>query len=238
MSVRALTTLATVIALFTLAGDAGAKTLPIEHSRQTAAEKKPDQSKKATTSKLEARKQAQLRTSAKQVGELRQIAWDCQDKLIAAGGLAHRTKASTSIWAMPPSVTYRLKFVAPHWIKIAKECQKTLVTRTIPSTNDWITAVNLVQRIYPGTADWLKFISHREGGWGGFVMNHQGSGAGGWMQYMASTYYAYNDAAYADARRRGFIIDERTNQWTHPLGQAITAGYMRYTHRDACHWCL
>jgi len=108
----------------------------------------------------------------------------------------------------------------------------------IPATNDWRTAVTLVQRVYPGTESWLLYISHREGGYGAFVMNHQGSGAGGWMQFMASTYYAYSDAAFAHARSRGFDVPREANTWYSPLGQAITAGYMRYTGRDGCHWCL
>lgn len=113
-----------------------------------------------------------------------------------------------------------------------------LMFRAIPYTNDWRTSVRLVQRAYPGTESWLLFISHREGGWGPFVMNHQGSGAGGWMQFMASTFYGYVNAARADFARRGFTVDPRVWTWTHPLGQALTAGYMRYTGRDGCHWCL
>lgn len=109
---------------------------------------------------------------------------------------------------------------------------------SIPYTNDWRTAVSLAQRPYPGTSDWLLFISHREGGYGGFVMNHQGSGAGGWMQFMSSTFYAYVDAARADFQRRGFSVPSNVWTWTHPMGQALTAAYMRYTGRDGCHWCL
>ena len=109
---------------------------------------------------------------------------------------------------------------------------------TIPHTNDWRTSVRLAQRIYPGTSDWLLYISRREGGWGPFVMNHQGSGAGGWLQFMASTFYAYDDDARADVARRGFKVDPSIWTWTHPLGQALTGAYMRYTGRDGCHWCL
>lgn len=110
--------------------------------------------------------------------------------------------------------------------------------RTLPWTNDWRTSVRLSQRIYPGTDGWLLFISRREGGWGPFVMNHQGSGAGGWLQFMASTFYAYVDDARADVARRGFIVPAGAWTWTHPLGQALTGAYMRFTGRDGCHWCL
>ena len=108
----------------------------------------------------------------------------------------------------------------------------------LPTTNDWRTAVALAQRVYPGTEGWLLFISDREGGWGSFVMNHQGSGAGGWLQFMASTFYAYVDDARASFARRGFKVDSSVWSWTHPLGQALTGAYMRFTGRDGCHWCL
>jgi hypothetical protein len=109
---------------------------------------------------------------------------------------------------------------------------------TLPATNDWRTSVTLAQRIYPGTSSWLLHISDREGGWGPFVMNHQGSGAGGWLQFMASTFYAYVGDAQADVARRGFHVDPSVWTWTQPLGQALTGAYMRYTGRDGCHWCL
>lgn len=115
---------------------------------------------------------------------------------------------------------------------------KVRMFREIPVTSDWRTAVRLTQRVFPGTESWLLFISHREGGYGGFVMNHQGSGAGGWMQFMASTFYGYVGDAKAAFERKGFIVDPSVWQWTNPLGQALTAGYMRYTGRDGCHWCL
>lgn len=109
---------------------------------------------------------------------------------------------------------------------------------SLPKTNDWRTSVKLAQRPYPGTESWLLYISDREGGWGSFVMNHQGSGAGGWMQFMSGTFYGYVDAARQETARRGFKVPPEVWTWTHPLGQALVAGYMRYTHRDGCHWCL
>ena len=116
--------------------------------------------------------------------------------------------------------------------------QKLEQQYSIPWTNDWRTAVRLTQRVFPGTDGWLLYISDREGGYGPFVMNHQGSGAGGWMQFMASTFYAYYDDARAAVQARGFKVDPSVWDWHHPLGQALTAGYMRYTGRDGCHWCL
>jgi hypothetical protein len=158
--------------------------------------------------------------------------WRCQDQRQVA-----RTAASVDPWSLPSSRAYR-GWVLKRWQARLSDCLDVLHQRTIPTTNDWQTAVALVQRIYPGTSGWLLYISHREGGHGAFVMNHQGSGAGGWMQFMSGTYYGYARAAYADVARRGFIVDRRTNSWYHPLGQAIVAGFMRFTGRDGCHWCL
>ena len=116
--------------------------------------------------------------------------------------------------------------------------ERALDTRwhTLPATNDWRTSVTLTQRIYPGTASWLLYISAREGGYGRFVMNHQGSGAGGWLQYMPSTFYAYVDDARRSVKAKGFVVPAEVWTWTHPLGQALTGAYMRYTGRDGCHW--
>lgn len=177
------------------------------------------------------REAAQLRIQARDIMDARKAVWKCQDSL----GVS-RARASSSGWSLPPSIPYRA-WVLGRWEKRASDCLEALRNRTIPNTNDWVTAVALVQRIYPSTADWLLYISRREGGHGGFVMNHQGSGAGGWMQFMSSTYYRYSGEAFADARRRGFVLPN-ANSWTHPLGQAITAGYMRFTGKDGCHWCL
>jgi hypothetical protein len=109
---------------------------------------------------------------------------------------------------------------------------------TIPTTGDWQTSVRLVQRVFPGTSSWLLYISHREGGWGPFKMNYQGSGCGGWMQFMPSTYWANSSAAFAAVRSRGYTVDPANDDWRSPLGQAITAGYMKWAGREGCHWCL
>lgn len=132
----------------------------------------------------------------------------------------------------------------------------------IPLINDWRTAVRWVQKIYPGTEDWMLYISDREGGWGPWVWYggrhwsgyHVGDdflGAdtvGGWMQFRYSTFAPYWRGAQKDLRSRGYIIpnipmppeggDPEYAAWLSPIGQALTAGYMRYTGRDGCHWCL
>ena len=203
----------------------GSQTLPI---REVAKSSKA----KNTKSSLSKQQKQQLRTLSKIIAGHQVATWRCQDTL----GL-QRVRASVSPWALPTSIPYR-NWVATKWNSQKASCATALSRRSIPATNDWLTSVRLIQRIYPGTSDWLLYISHREGGHGGFVMNHQGSGAGGWMQFMSSTYYAYNDDAFADARRRGFIVDESLNRWESAFGQALTAGYMRYTGRSGCHWCL
>lgn len=177
--------------------------------------------------------QIELHLAAKQISSLQRATWDCQDQI----GLA-RSKRSVAPWALPRSLAYRVRFVEPRWRRLQASCGRAVERRTIPATTDWLTAVRLVQRVYPGTQDWLLYISHREGGWGRFVMNSQGSGCGGWLQYAPSTFYSYNDAAYAAARSRGFILDEKTNSWTNPLGQALTGAYMRFTGLDGHHWDL
>jgi len=123
-----------------------------------------------------------------------------------------------------------------HTAKI--ERLQRLLWRTLPATNDWRTAVRIAQRVFPGTSAWLLYISDREGGWGGFVMNHQGSGAGGWLQFLESTFVAYKDDARRAVAARGFIVDPDVFDWHHPLGQALTGAFMRWSHQDGCHWCL
>lgn len=139
---------------------------------------------------------------------------------------------------------------------------ETRLTRELPYTNDWRTAVRLVQRIYPGTADWMLYISHREGGygpwvwyggrtWSGYHIGNDFLGAdtvGGWMQFRYSTFAPYWRQAQADLKRRGIIVpflpmppeggDPKYAGWLSPLGQALTAGYMKYNGLEACHWCL
>lgn len=139
---------------------------------------------------------------------------------------------------------------------------ETRLTRELPLINDWRTAVHYVQRIYPGTESWMLAISDREGGWGpwvwyggghwrGYHIGNDFLGAdtvGGWMQFRYSTFAPYWRATEADLRRRGFIIPDipmppeggpkMYAAWLSPLGQALTAGYMRYTGKDGCHWCL
>jgi hypothetical protein len=151
--------------------------------------------------------------------------------------------------------------------KLASIAEDRLV-HEIPLINDWQLAVSWVQRIYPGTESWMLDISDREGGWGpwvwyrgacsnppclwhGYHVGNDYLGAdtvGGWMQFRYSTFAPYWRGAQKDLRSRGFIIpdipmppeggDPEYAAWLSPIGQALTAAYMRATGRDGCHWCL
>ena len=59
-----------------------------------------------------------------------------------------------------------------------------------------------VDRLWPG--QWLGAWAYRcassEGGHGGFVMNRQGSGAGGQLQFLSSTFYGIIGSAILEAR--------------------------------------
>jgi hypothetical protein len=130
------------------------------------------------------------------------------------------------------------------------------LTHELPLINDWRTAVRFVQRIYPGTESWMLYTSDREGGWGPWVWyggshwtgHHIGNDflgedtAGGWMQFRYSTFAPYWRHTQDDLKSRGYELpyfgDSIYSGWLSPLAQALTAGYMRYTGQDACHWCL
>lgn len=139
--------------------------------------------------------------------------------------------------ARPMGAAYR-KWVLRLWQERYATCRLLYIeTRSLQSsTSDWATAVRLAQKPFPGTASWLLSCSASEGSHGAFVMNRQGSGAGGWMQFMSGTFYGYVDRAFTDARRRGYHVPTRHRSWTSPMGQALTAGYMRYHHLDRGHW--
>ena len=132
--------------------------------------------------------------------------------------------------------------------------------RRLPATRDWQTAVRITQRVYPGTESWLLSCSAAEGGHGNWVWyggrtwqgRHVGNDflgmdtVGGWMQFRWSTFkpywYGYRGAhgARRDVLSRGFKIPdlgEGYGPWLSPLGQALTAGYMRAVLRNtSLHW--
>lgn len=112
-------------------------------------------------------------------------------------------------------------------------------------SGDWLTyAVPYADRIFHGTAGWLTSCSGSEGGHGGWVWNggapysspSHGSGAGGWMQFMSGTFYGNVVRAFAEARARGLAVPDSAQNWSSPVGQAITAAYMRYHGIDRGQW--
>ena len=231
MSVSALTALATIAisTALTLPGSAPARTLPIRSLATDESALVAISAKRSSIISSAKTTKTALVSLAKLAGQQRRQTWSCQDSLGTP-----RTKASASVWALPQSVAYR-RWVVDRWQQMDASCHAQKRKRTIPTTYDWVTATALADRIFPGTRSWLLSCSSGEGGHGRFVMNNQGSPAGGWMQFYASTYYRYSGSAYADARARGYLVDASTNDWHHPLGQAITASYAK-THGGGGNW--
>jgi hypothetical protein len=143
---------------------------------------------------------------------------------------AHRVRGQHYRASGTP-ISERVK-VYLYWRGVARSCERFV----LPWTSDWMTAVRVVQRPFPGTSSWLLSCSRAEGGHGGWVRNRQGSGADGWMQFRSGTFYTYVGSAFSAARRRGFAVPRRAYSWYSALGQAVTAGYMRWSGLDASHW--
>lgn len=99
----------------------------------------------------------------------------------------------------------------------------------------WLDAVQEAQKAYPGTSGWLISCSKDEGGWGRWFPNSQGSGAGGWLQFMESTFWRMHGASRADVLSRGYKLDRRSASWHSPIGQAIAGGWAA-THGATGEW--
>lgn len=67
--------------------------------------------------------------------------------------------------------------------------------------------------------------SASEGGHGRWVPNSQGSGVGGWLQFMPGTFWRMYGAAHADVTGRGFLIPRSAASWYSPLGQALAGAW-------------
>lgn len=103
------------------------------------------------------------------------------------------------------------------------------------SKNAWLRSVEEVQKVYPGTKSWLLSCSADEGGWGRWFPNSIGSGAGGWLQFMESTFWRMFTAAKADAGSRGFVVPASAASWYSPIGQALAGGW-GVTHGRSHEW--
>lgn len=105
-----------------------------------------------------------------------------------------------------------------------------------PALTSWQRAVAVVGRYFgEPVAGWELSCSRwgSEGGWGAFVMNELGSGAGGWLQFMPGTFDGVIARAVADARARGMQVPASASSWRSPLGQAIAGAEMLVDGRRA-----
>jgi hypothetical protein len=91
----------------------------------------------------------------------------------------------------------------------------------------WLAAVDVVGRYFGAdVAAWERACSSSEGGWGGWVPNTGGSGAGGWLQFLSGTFYGVIDRAIASGRGRGMVVPSSARSWYSPLGQALAGAQM------------
>lgn len=96
------------------------------------------------------------------------------------------------------------------------------------ANTDLHAALRLAARHHGVSYTWLHSCAHSEGHIDGrrspggpidpFIMNHQGSGAGGWMQFMESTFYGNLEGAST--------LPSKYKRWNSKLGQAYVAAYM------------
>lgn len=120
----------------------------------------------------------------------------------------------------------------------------------------WAKAVRQVQRVFPGTESWLLSCSGAEGGHGRWVgysgvaystRLRDSDTVGGPMQYRWSTFKGHFRHGLDYLGGKGFRVpmnllyrgddDEwMTIAWRSALGQAIAAGWARYTGNDSQHW--
>lgn len=147
--------------------------------------------------------------------------------------------------AIPRACTYT-RYLADVWRKRAYQARKSYLRwlkshatlkdfRVCAGCNAWQRAVAEVQRVFPGTEWWLHSCASSEGGHGRWVSNSQGSGAGGWLQFMESTFWRMYGSARQHAVSRGFRVPSSANSWFSPLGQAL-AGAWGYTNGRRHEW--
>jgi len=106
---------------------------------------------------------------------------------------------------------------------------------TLQERETWREAVQETQKAFPRTNAWLLSCSDSEGGWGRWVANGDGSGAGGWMQFLESTFWRMFRASEIHLKARGFHLSASAASWYSPLGQAV-AGAWGVTHGRQHEW--
>jgi len=120
-----------------------------------------------------------------------------------------------------------------------------------PGNRAWLRAVVEVQRPFPGTASWLVSCSDAEGGHGRWV-GYGGQGysvwlrdsdtVGGNMQFRWSTFKGMFRNALEHVVDHGYKVPSHLRDpsnditWRSALGQAMAAGWARYTGNDNSHW--
>jgi hypothetical protein len=193
----------------------------------------------------------QLRAGRQAVAYFRQKTWGVQRRIPVP---LTPTNYAERRWRSPAA----LHWLRHRWNVRWHRAQHVLAAHRLPLTNDWATAVRIVQRVWPGTADWMLSCSRGEGGYGGWVWNGPGhgipyagsltpppgsSGAGGWMQFMRGTFTGTFSRALAEARQRHWHLPALrglppvpwgtpaiVRAWLSPLAQAFAAGWARYHH--------
>ena len=93
------------------------------------------------------------------------------------------------------------------------------------TTGSYLGAVSYVERFF-GPQAFLRACPNGEGGFGRWVSNTGGSGAGGWLQFMSGTFYGIIDSAIANARAAGMRVPASARSWYSPLGQALAGRQM------------
>lgn len=141
-----------------------------------------------------------------------------------------------------------------------RKLDKWVAEHTLPDTNNWVTAVNIVQRFFPGTSWWLFSCSDSEGynrgdptrwviyGGGlyftGAENTYNGSlpQVGGPLQFMFGTFKGMYRRGLEYIQSQGYRVPARlrdpgtTDAWRSMLAQAIAGGWARYTGNDGHHW--
>lgn len=169
------------------------------------------------------------------------------------GRLADRTplvRGKSCHWA---------RYAAGEWVSRSRSARRSFdrwrETHTLrdfpfsPGGRAWHRAVKEVQTLFPGTEDWLLSCSAAEGGWGrwvGYAGVSYSDGlrnsdtVGGPMQYRFTTFTGHFRSALSYAREQHYFVPrslyDRTNAWTSALGQALAAGWARWSGNDDSHW--
>jgi hypothetical protein len=138
----------------------------------------------------------------------------------------HRTCWSHVAWSRVCDQA-RHRLAAHRWLLSIAEARLDAIRsrELLATTSTYLGAVRYVER-YFGSQPFLHACPLSEGGYGAWVPNHYGSGAGGWLQFMSGTFYGIIDEAISSARARGMRVPASARSWYSPLGQALAAVQM------------